>query len=64
MENQNVEKKNGWGGRRAGAGRPRGENHYGTVTINIPKDVAEVLANVPNRSAYIIEALREYAAKH
>lgn len=56
MENQ----KNGHGGRREGAGRPRGENNARSIALRIPKDVAEILDRQENRSAYIIEAIRAY----
>lgn len=56
MEKQN----NGHGGRREGAGRPRGENNARSIALRIPKDVAEILDRQTNRSAYIIEAIRAY----
>ncbi len=60
MENQNEEKKNNWGGARAGAGRPKGRNNYKSIGLRIPEDVAEILDRQENRSAYIIEAIRAY----
>lgn len=59
MEKQ--EKKT-WGGARHGAGRPKGEECVRTITIRIPADVAEILDAQPKRAAYIIEAIRAYAA--
>lgn len=60
MENQNPQEKKSWGGKRAGAGRPNVKNNTRTVGIRIPDDVAAILDRQPNRSAYIIEAIREY----
>lgn len=61
MENQNQEKKkDGRGGRREGAGRPRGLNNARSIGIRIPDDVAAILDRQENRSAYIIEAIRAY----
>lgn len=60
MENQSEKKNNGHGGRRAGAGRPKGQNNYSSIALRIPKDVAEILEKQENRSAYIIEAIRAY----
>ena len=62
MENQKEEKKkNGHGGARAGAGRPRGVNNFRSIGIRVPEDVARILDNQPNRSAYIMAAIRAYA---
>ena len=63
-ETQNNEKKNGWGGRRAGAGRPSVKKAVRSIGIRIPEDVAEILDRQPNRTEFIIAAIREYAAKH
>lgn len=61
MENQNKEtKKSGHGGRRAGAGRPTTVGNTRTIALRIPADVAGILDRQPNRSAYIIEAIRAY----
>lgn len=61
MENQNEKKKNnGHGGRRDGAGRPRGRNNYRSIGLRIPEDVAAILDRQEHRSAYIIEAIRAY----
>lgn len=61
MEQQNEEKKkNGHGGARPGAGRPKGRNNYRSIGIRIPEDVAEILDRQEHRSAYIIEAIRAY----
>lgn len=61
MENQKeVQKIKGRGGRREGAGRPRGRNNYRSIGIRIPEDVAAILDRQENRSAYIIEAIRAY----
>ena len=62
MENQNEEKqKDGRGGARPGAGRQRGCNNYRSIGIRIPEDVARILDEQENRSAYIIAAIRAYA---
>lgn len=64
METQKEEKKkNGHGGARAGAGRPKGRNNYRSIGIRIPQDVAEILDRQEHRSQYIIEAIRAYAAR-
>lgn len=59
MEKPN-EKKSGRGGRREGAGRPKGENNVRSIALRIPEDVANILDKQENRSAYIIEAIRAY----
>ena len=63
METQNENpKKETRGGAREGAGRPRGRNNFRSIALRIPQDVAEILEGVEgSRSAYIIEAIREYA---
>lgn len=60
MEEQNQVKKNGWGGRRRGAGRPAKNPSTRSIALRIPEDVAEILDRQENRSAYIIEAIRFY----
>lgn len=60
MNENSEEKKTGWGGARAGAGRPKGRNNFRTIGLRIPQDVAEIIDRQPNRSAYIIEAIRAY----
>ncbi|MBJ2184580.1 MAG: hypothetical protein JFR38_08760 [Muribaculaceae bacterium] len=60
MNDSSEEKKTGWGGARAGAGRPKGRNNFRTIGLRIPEDVAEIIDRQPNRSAYIIEAIRAY----
>lgn len=65
MEQQSEsKKKDGRGGARPGAGRPRGRNNYRSIALRIPEDVAEILDRQENRSAYIIEAIRAYNAAH
>lgn len=49
----------GWGGKREGAGRPSAGN-VSTISLRIPADVAEILGEQENRTAYIIEAIRAY----
>lgn len=55
---QEYKTKNGHGGRREGAGRPRTVGVTRTVTIRLPDDVAEILDRQENRSAFIVEAIR------
>ena len=63
MENQNEgKKKSGHGGRREGAGRPKTVGNTRSIALRIPADVAEILDRQEHRSAYIIEAIRAYAA--
>ena len=57
---QKSAKKNARGGHREGAGRPAGRSDVGSITIRIPEDVAKILANQENKTAYIIEAVRAY----
>lgn len=65
MENQNeAPKKQAWGGARKGAGRPKTHDNFRTIGLRIPSDVAEILDRQPNRSAYIVEAIRDYARRH
>lgn len=63
MENQNEvsKKNNGWGGARKGSGRPKGRISSKTVCIRVPEDIDLILAKQANRTAFIIEAIREYA---
>lgn len=56
----NEEKKQNWGGKRTGAGRPKKFTNNKTIALRIPEDVVEILDSVENRSAYIIEAIRHY----
>lgn len=64
MEEQNEEKKKcGHGGARPGAGRPKGRNNYRSIALRIPEDVAGILDRQEHRSAFIIEAIRDYAKK-
>ena len=60
MENQNKKSKNGHGGRREGAGRPQTVGSTRTIAIRIPEDIARILDEKANKSAYIIEAIRAY----
>lgn len=65
MENQNETKKTtkGWGGARSGAGRKKSDN-VKTLGFCAPQDVVDILNAQPNRSAYIIEAIRAYAKQN
>lgn len=60
-ENENQVKKSNRGGARPGAGRKR--TSASSIALRIPQDVAEILARVENRSAYIVEAIRAYARR-
>lgn len=62
MENQNEEKKTGWGGARKGSGRKKSDN-VKTIGLCVPQDIVDILDAQSNRSAYIIEAIREKAAR-
>lgn len=57
---QQEKEKSKRGGRREGAGRPRGINNHASISIRIPEDVSEILDRQQNRSAFIIEAIRAY----
>ena len=59
-EQEKPKDKDGRGGARAGAGRPKGRNNYRSISLRIPEDVAEILDRQEHRSAYIIEAIRAY----
>lgn len=48
-----------WGGKREGVGRKKTTRK--SIALRIPDDVVEILDNVENRSAFIIEAIRHYA---
>jgi hypothetical protein len=56
---EEVKTKKTWGGAREGAGRPAPEGRKVTLTIRVPKDVAEILADKENKSAYITECIRK-----
>lgn len=60
MEETKGKTKNGWGGRRQGAGRPSESPSVRSIALRIPQDVAEILDRQENRSAYIIDAIRAY----
>lgn len=60
MNEPKEKKKNGWGGRREGAGRRSENPSTRSIALRIPEDVAEILDRQKNRSAYIIEAIRAY----
>lgn len=64
MENQIENAKNGHGGRRDGAGRPKTIGNTRSIGIRVPEDVAQILDAQPNRSAFIIAAIRAYAAQN
>ncbi len=57
----NEKNTNKWGGKREGAGRKKTTSK--SIALRIPEDVAEILDQVENRSAFIIEAIRQYAKK-
>lgn len=58
--NDNEQKKSTRGGRRPGAGRPNGRKAVRSIALRIPQDVADILDAQPNRSEYIIAAIRKY----
>lgn len=59
-ETQDTPKKSGWGGRRAGAGRPNVRQATRSIGIRVPEDVAAILDRQENRTTFIIEAIRFY----
>lgn len=60
---QNVEKtESQWGGARKGAGRKKSTTR--SIALRIPEDVEKILDAVEgSKSAYIIEAIRAFAAR-
>lgn len=48
------------GGRRPGAGRPVKEEKTKQIALRIPSDVVEILNQQPNKTQYIIDAVRTY----
>lgn len=59
MEEKETSKR---GGRREGAGRKKTVGAVSTICIRIPEDVVAILDAQPSRSAFIIAAIRAYAA--
>lgn len=57
---EESKKKSGRGGRREGAGRPKGRNDVRTITLRIPEDVARILDAQEHRSKFILDAIRAY----
>ncbi len=57
---ETVEKKS-WGGSRAGAGRKADKCRKRTIAIRVPDDIAALLDAQPNKSDYIIDAIRAYS---
>ena len=57
----NEKNTHNWGGKREGAGRKKTTSK--SIALRIPEDVADILDQVENRSAFIIEAIRQYAKK-
>ncbi len=55
-----VSKKNGHGGRREGAGRPKTVGSSRTISIRIPEEIAAILDQQENKTAFIIDAVRAY----
>lgn len=58
-----VQPKNGWGGKRAGAGRKKSSEGVRTVAVRVPQDVADVLDAVPSITEYVVKAIRAYMAQ-
>ena len=50
------------GGRRTGAGRPRGDRQH-KICIKIQEDTKHMLESIPNKSAYIDFLIRKNLAK-
>lgn len=64
MENQKEKLKKGThGGLREGAGRKATVANMRSIALRIPKDVADILDRQPNRSAFIVAAIRAYASQ-
>ncbi|MDE7159364.1 MAG: hypothetical protein K2O24_00765 [Muribaculaceae bacterium] len=59
-----MNEKKQWGGRRTGAGRKATSGNVATIGLRIPADVEEILSRQENRTAFIIEAIREYDRRH
>lgn len=52
-----IEEKK-WGGKREGAGRKKtGSKYFG---FRAPKDIVEILEQVPNKSQFICDAIKAY----
>lgn len=54
-----TDKEKKWGGKREGSGRKKTTSK--SIALRIPDDVEQILEKQANRSAFIIEAIREYA---
>lgn len=54
-----TDKEKKWGGKREGSGRKKTTSK--SIALRIPEDVERILEKQANRSAFIIEAIREYA---
>ncbi len=62
MEKSNdTEKKSGRGGKREGAGRPRTVGATNRISYRVPDDIIAILDGQPNKSAFVIAAIRAYA---
>lgn len=61
MENQAEKKKSGRGGAREGAGRPKTTEKI--MGFRAPADIVRILENVPNKTEFICEAIREKASR-
>lgn len=53
--------KKAWGGARSGSGRKKTTTK--SIALRIPQDVEQILEQVPKRSEFIVEAIRELAAR-
>lgn len=60
MEEPKEENTRGWGGSRQGSGRKKKYDESRTIGLRVPKDVADILDAQPNKSAYVIAAVRAY----
>lgn len=55
-----MQVKSNRGGARAGAGRPSIRNNTKHIGVRVPQDVADILDSQPNKSEYIVNAIRHY----
>lgn len=62
MKNSSEQtQKNTHGGKREGAGRPVTVGSRNRIGLRVPDDIVEILERQPNRTAFILEAIRSYA---
>ena len=56
--NKTEEKKRSWGGRREGAGRKKTNPRW--LSVLVPKEMADYVDTLPNKSGFINESIRWY----